>query len=231
MKKAVPTFLLIIALFVKHGYTQENNTEHFEIDAMVGMHHYSSTFFHALNTVTWTQNPAGDYTEFSGYGSSILPSFQITYFFKNNVGITTGIIPITAENDLFVDNANSTNYSYGIDQFNINIGVSGRINPTVSPVSINVGSGFIIAPFNISESISSATGGSYLTGNDAGLGFYGHAAFKIKIIPLLSFKTEFVYSYIPASITLYGADGNIEQNTENLNIGGLTLKPGFTFHF
>lgn len=230
MKKlAITIFILTFALV--NGFAQDNKTKHFEVDAMVGMHSYSSSFFHAINSVTWIQDPASNFTEFSGYGKSMLPAINVSYFFNNNIGVTAGFLAITAENDLYVDDGTETNYDYSADQYNVNLGITGRIHFQESPFSIHMGSGFVVGDFDISESFTNNSGGTYLTGNDAGIGYYGSAAFHIKIISFLSFKSELVYSFIPAEITLYGSDGNIEQNVSNLNVGGVALKTGLSFQF
>ena len=226
MKKLL--IISLIGIITIYGKAQEESTKHFEADLMVGMHHYSSSYFHAINSITWVQKPPVNYTEFSGYGTSILPSVQVSYFFSNNIGIAAGLTAITAENDLYVDDTTGTNYDYCTDQFNINLGISGRVDFRDSPISLNMGSGLIIAPFDISQSIESNTGGSYMYGNDSGVGFYGNASFQIKIISFLRFKTQLSYSFIPASITLYDTDGNVEKNIKNLNTGGITLKTGLS---
>ncbi|GEM_PF-4435908 len=228
MKKII--LISFITLFAANQiFAQEEKK--FEVNAMVGMHHYSSSFFHAINTVTWVQDPAGNFTDFSGYGTSILPAVNVSYYFNTTLGVTAGITPITAENDLYVDDATGTYYDYSADQFNINLGVSGRVFFDGTPLSLNMGSGFIFAPFDISQNIESSAGGSYLEGSDVGAGFYGNASFQIKIFSFMQYKTQFSYSYIPASITLNDTDGNVEQNINNLNVGGITLKTGFSFHF
>lgn len=226
---AIFTFFILLGIF--QANSQENQKKHFEVDAMLGMYSYSSSFFHAINSVTWIQDPASNTTEFSGYGKSALPAINLSYFFENNIGITAGFLAITADNELYVDDATGTNYDYCVDQYNISLGVTGRFSFKESPFSINMGSGFIVAPFDISESITYNSGGSYLTGNNAGLGFYINTSFQLQIISFLRFKTELNYSYIPAEITLYGDEGNVEQNINNLNIGGIALKTGLSFQF
>ena len=230
MKKI--TIILSILVFTSTiGLTQSNEKNHFEIDAMIGMYSYSSSFFHAINSVTWIQDPASNITEFTGYGKSMLPAINVSYYFKNNIGVTAGFLVITAENDLYVDDGTGTNYDYSADQYNVNLGITGRIQLNDSPFSMQMGSGLIVAGFDISESFTNNSGGRYLTGNDAGFGFYGSAAFNMRIISFLSFKTELAYSFIPAEISLYGSDGNIEQNISNLNVGGVALKTGLSFQF
>jgi len=230
MKKST-LILSIFLITMSTGFAQDDQTNHFEVDAMVGMHSYSHSFFQAMNSVTWIQDPASNITEFSGYGKSILPAINVSYYFKNDIGITAGLLVITAENDLYVDDGTSANYDYSADQFNVNLGITGRIHFQDSPFAIQMGSGFVAGKFDISESFTNNSGGTYLTGNDAGLGLYGSAAFQVKIVSFLSFKTELVYSFIPAEITLYGSDGNIEQNISNLNVGGIALKTGLSFRF
>ncbi len=230
MKKfTIVTVALLIAIM--QGFAQDEKNKHFEIDAMIGFYSYSSSFFHALNSVTLIDGVPGATAEFSGYGESILPAFNVSYFFKNNIGITAGFLAISASNDLFVDDASGTNYNYCIDQYNISLGITGRLNFKESPLSVNIGSGIIAAPFDISESITTNSSGSYLSGNNGGVGFYGNAAFQIKIISFLSFKTEFNYSFIPAGITLNNDEGTVQQNIDNLNIGGITLKTGLSVQF
>jgi hypothetical protein len=227
--KKVTIIVLTLAFSIIKGFAQSEKTKHFEIDAMVGMHSYSSSFFHAINSVTWIQDPPSNVTEFSGYGTSILPAVQISYIFDNNIGIATGIVPITADNELFVEDETGTNYDFCVDQFNVNLGIVGRIQFSTLPVSINTGSGLMFSPFDISESIESNSGGSYLEGSDWAAGYYANASFQIRIVSFLRFKTQFTYSFIPASITLYDNEGNIEQNIHNLNVGGITLKTGLSF--
>ena len=230
MKKLTITIFILTFAFV-NGFSQDEKTKHFEVDAMLGMHSYSSSFFHAINSVTWIQDPASNITEFSGYGKSMLPAINVSYFFKNNIGITAGFLAITAENDLYVDDGTGSNYDYSADQYNVSLGVTGRIPFKQSPFSIHMGSGFVVGDFDISESFTNNSGGTYLTGNDAGFGYYGSAAFQVRIISFLRFKTELVYGFIPAEITLHGSDGNIEQNISNLNVGGIALKTGISFQF
>jgi hypothetical protein len=230
MKKITFTILILAFAFVQ-GFSQDEKTKHFEVDAMLGMHSYSNAFFHAINSVTWIQDPSSNMTEFSGYGKSIQPAVNISYFFKNSIGVTAGLLVISAENDLYVDDGSGSNYDFSADQYNVSFGVAGRIHSNGSPFSIQMGSGLVVANFDISESFTNNNGGTYLAGNDVGLGYYGSGAFRIRILSFLSFKTELAYSFIPAEITLYGSDGNIEQNINNLNIGGMAIKTGLSFQF
>ncbi|HMA62807.1 MAG TPA: hypothetical protein VKP78_09180 [bacterium] len=230
MKKII-LVALVLLLFVHLNFAQNSSKKHFEIDVMAGMNHYASSFFHARNSVLWYTDPAGNLTDFSGYGRSVLPAFNLNYFFNNGIGITAGGSPITADNSLYVDDGTASNYDYCIDQVNINVGIAGRLDVPNSPLSLNFSSGLIVAPFDISKSYESNSGGSYLEGDDLGVGFYGDASFQIKIISFLRIKTMIRYSFIPAEITLYGSDGKMEQNIHNLNIGGIAIKSGLSFQF
>lgn len=230
--KKITIITLISILAVSKVFAQNEKTRHFEINAMVGMHHYASSYFHAINSVTWFQNPDGNIPQFSGYGTSILPAFNASYFFNNNIGITAGITPINAENVLELGDTIGTRYSNTMKQNNINIGIVGRVYFEESPISINMSTGIVISPFEITNTFDSNTSGSYLTGNTTGIGFYGSGSFQIRIIKFLNFKTQFSYSFIPTEVNLFNPNNaDIEQNINNLNIGGLTVKSGLSVNF
>lgn len=226
--KLIPAIILILTLIITSGFSQDKETKHFEIDVMLGMHQYSSSFFHAMNSVTWNADGSNK-PAFSGFGTSILPAFNVSYFFENNIGITAGVIPINAENDLYIDDP--ITYDYSADQLDIHLGVTGRVTFSNSPFALCMGTGLVLATFDLTTNIETATGGTYLSGNSAGLGFYANTSFQINIISFLNFKSELTYSFIPSDINLNDSDGNIEQNINNLNIGGTTLKTGLTFQF
>lgn len=228
MKKMTIIFLTL-ALASSNGFAQDEETRHFEIDVMVGMHQYSSSFFHAVNSVTWYHNPDGNIPQFSGFGTSMMPAFNVSYFFNNDIGISVGYSPISAEHSLYIENTG--NYYNRIEQNNISIGVIGKINTKETPISINVGAGFIIAPYEISKHFETDAGGYYLDGSSTGAGLYGMASFQIRIMEFLQYKTGIDYNFIPTDINLYDTSQDIEENIENLNIGGFTLKTGLSFIF
>lgn len=227
--KQITIIFLVIILATSNGFAQNEKTKHFEVDVMMGMHQYSSSFLHAINSVTWYHNPDGNTQQFSGFGTSMMPAFKVSYFFTNNIGVSIGYSPIIAEHSLYVENTG--NFYNRIEQNNLSIGVIGKINSQETPISINFGTGFIIAPFEISKHLEVDPGGFYLDGSSTGAGLYGMASFQIKILSFLQFKTGFDYSFIPTDINLYDSDQDIEQNIENLNIGGFTIKTGLSFNY
>jgi len=227
--KQITIILIVSILTISNGFGQNEKTKHFEIDVMAGMHNYSSSFFHAINSVTWYHNPDGNMSRFSGYGTSMMPAFNVSYFFNNDIGISIGYSPINAQHSLYIKGTG--NFYNKAEQNNISIGVTGRISSKEKPISLNFGTGFIIAPFEINKHLEVNPGGFYLDGSSTGAGLYGMASFQIRILSFLQFKTGFNYSFIPADINLYDSGQDIEENIENLNIGGFTIKTGLSITF
>ena len=186
MKKiTIITTLFLLTIF--QVFAQNEKDKHFELDVMLGMHSYSNSFFHAINTVTLVDGVPGNSTEFSGYGTSMLPSLNFGYFFSNNIGIRAGFTPITVKNDIEMENGTRVDYnSNSITQYNINFGIEGKVRFNESPFLINMGSGIIAAPYDIAKNIESSSGVYYLSGNNTAFGYYANASFQIRII---SFST------------------------------------------
>jgi len=227
--KKITIMLLVLVLGISSAFAQIEKMTHFEIDTMVGAHQYSSSFFHAINSITWYNNPDASIPNFSGFGTSLMPSFNVKYFLSKNIGIFISYSPIIAENSLYVENIG--NYYNKIEQNNISVGVIGKIISTETPLSMNFGTGFIVAPFEINKHFDSDLGGFYLDGTSTGAGFYGMASFQIKILSFLQFKSEVNYSFIPTNINLTDSDQDVVENIENLNIGGFIIKTGLSFNF
>ena len=85
------TKLTIIAFFliIGNAHAQDENLKHFEIDVSVNFWTPSSTHMKATNSVTQVHID-DNYTSYggiSGYGTSIAPVLNLTYYFKNNLGI------------------------------------------------------------------------------------------------------------------------------------------------
>jgi outer membrane protein W len=226
--------IITILLSITNVHAQNESFKHFEIDASINLWTPSSMHIKATNSVT--QVHIGDnYTSYggiSGYGTSIAPALNVSYYFKNNLGISLGFYPLIMNNELHVIETESTfsNYENEASIINFTIGLSGRM-PTSSAFSLYYGFGINFVPnYNLMMTLSTeSTDPSDLEANDLALGLYLKSGVEIKLFKFISFKAGIDYSFIPSELEYTNSEG-VKIN-EKTNLGGLGLQTGFSFNF
>jgi len=230
------TKLTIIAILfsIATVHAQNENFKHFEIDASVNFWTPSSTHMKATNSVTQVRID-DNYTSYggiNGYGTSIAPALNLSYYFKNNLGISLGFYPLIMDNKLNVFETDSTfsNYENEAALINFTLGLSGRI-PTSSAFSLFYGFGINLVPVYdlMMTSSTESSDPRDLEANDGTVGFYLKSGIKINLYKFISLKAGFEYSFIPVELE-YTNSENVKIN-EKTNLGGLGVQTGLSFNF
>lgn len=226
--------IIAIILTVANIYAQNEKFKHFEIDASVNFWTPLSSHMKATNSVTQYAID-GNYTSYggiSGYGNSIAPTLNLTYYFKNNLGISLGFYPLIMDNKLSVIETDSTFSSYENEGsiVNFTLGLSGRI-PASSAFNLFYGFGVNFVPnYDLMMTYSNQSSDpSDIEAIGLALGFYFKTGIRIKLSKFISLKTGIQYSYIPSELE-YTNNGGTEIK-EKTNLGGMGLQTGLSFNF
>ncbi|MCF6185760.1 MAG: hypothetical protein L3J56_14270 [Bacteroidales bacterium] len=221
-------------LTVTSAYAQNKDFKHFEINASVNFWTPSSTHMKATNNITQL-HINDNYTSYggiSGYGTSIAPALNLTYYFKNNLGISLGFYPLITDNKLNVQETDTTftNYENEAAIMNFTLGLTGRIN-TSEILNLYYGFGVNFVPnYDLMMTISTESSNpSDLEANDIAAGCYFKTGIQIKLYKFISLKTGIEYSFIPTELEYSNSEG--VQINEKTNLGGLGLQTGLSFNF
>jgi len=226
--------LLAVLISIASVQAQTENYKHFEINASVNFWTPSSIHMKAANSVT--QVHVGDnYTSYggiSGYGTSIAPALNLTYYFKNNLGISLGFYPLIMDNKLHVLETDSTfsNYENEGSIVNLTLGLSGRMS-TSSAFSLFYGFGINFVPnYYLMMTLSTESSDpSDLEAIDLAFGFYLKSGIKIRLYKFISLKAGIEYNFIPSELEYTNSEG-VKIN-EKTNLGGLGIQTGLSFNF
>ena len=230
------TKITIIAFFFFIGsvHAQNENFKHFEIDVSVNFWTPSSTHMKATNSVTQVHidDNYTNYGRISGYGTSIAPTFILTYYFKNNLGISLGFYPLIMDNKLHIQKTDTSfsNYENEASIANLTLGLAGRM-PISTTFRLFYGFGINFVP-NYDLMMTSSTENSDpsdLQANDLALGFYLKTGVKIKLYKFIYLNAGIEYSFIPLELEYTNSEG-VKIN-EKTNLGGLGLQIGLSFNF
>lgn len=226
--------IIVILLFIVNIYSQNENFKHFEIDASVNFWSPLSAHMKASNSVTQVKIE-DDYTSsggISGYGTSIAPTLNISYYFKNNLGISLGFYPLIMDNELHILETDTTNSNYENEGIiiNLTLGMSGRMYAS-SAYSLYYGFGINFVPhYDLMMTYSTESyDPSDLEVIDIAFGFYFKTGIKIKLCKFMALKAGIEYSFIPSELEYTNSEG-VKIN-EKTNLGGLGIQTGLSFNF
>ncbi len=227
-------FIIPLLLTFLSTQAQDDNFKKLEFDASVNFWTPSALQMKAINSVTQIYYDNNYYStgDFGGFGTSIVPAFNLTYYFKNDIGISLGFYPLSMDNELHVQTTDSTtsNYENYASISNLTLGVSGRLS-TSEAFSLYYGTGINYVP-NYDLTITTSTESTDPPDLDAlgsAVGFYFKTGIKFKVYKFLSINTGFDYTFIPCEIEFTSNDG-VKIN-EKTNLGGFGFKAGLTFSF
>ncbi|HUX55288.1 MAG TPA: OmpW family outer membrane protein [Williamwhitmania sp.] len=227
--------IIAVLLTVANVHAQTENFKHFEVDASINFWTPSSLHMKATNSVTQV-NVNNNYTSsggINGYGTSVAPALNLTYYFKNNLGISLGVSPIIMDNKLHVVETDSTfsNYENEASIIIFTLGLSGRI-PTSSPFSLNYGFGINFVPaYDLMMTLSTESSDPPdMEATGMAVGVYFNAGAKIKITNSIYFNTALAYSFIPVELEYTNGEHSAKIN-EKTNLGGLALQTGLSYSF
>lgn len=225
--------LIAIMTIVINAKAQDDKTNHFEIDAGVMFWTPTSMHLNSINGVTQYAYPNGTYMasgSCSGYGTSIAPGLQVKYYFENNFGLALGFNLVHMDNELSVQETDSTytGYENMADIANFTLGFSGRY------LSSDLFQFFYEAGIDLVANYSFTIHNSNSTDLDANsgpaIGLYCKTGVNIKLFRAVYLNTALSYSYIPAEIEYANNDYSVKMN-EKTNLGGIALQTGLAFNF
>jgi hypothetical protein len=233
--KAKRLILTVLFLFVFSLINAQNEKfKHFEADLGVNFWSPSSIHLKGSNSLTRIQYNGTSVGSggISGYGTSFAPKFNLTYRFKNNLGVSLGFYPVITDNELFVQKTDTTfsGYENMSSIINFTLGLTGNVS-TNSVVEIYYGFGLNFIPnYEFTMHVSTETGSSSdLEASDIAGGPYFKTGMKIKLYKFLYFKSGMEFSIIPTELEYTNSEG-VTYN-EKTNIGGLGLHVGLSFVF
>jgi len=228
--------ILFFILFSLNSFSQNSKFKHFEIDLALSFWSPNSSVLQATSTVTNISIPDANYTYTSashgGFGNSFAPDFKLSYFFKNNFGLSVGFNPVMMTNDMFVQLSDTTSVQYNnyAEIMNITIGFTKRIINTEKLVFSFGGGLNAVADVGIHIETIGTDYQTYLEGQNGNVGLYIDLGLKMQIYKAIYFKTAFKYSRV--SIDDFGLHGeNIEIRYKELELGGTAIIAGLSFVF
>jgi outer membrane protein W len=226
------TKLTIIAFFliIGNAHAQDENLKHFEIDVSVNFWTPSSTHMKATNSVTQIHINDNYISNggISGYGTSIAPKIDMTYYFNNCLGISLGFYPLIMDNKLNIQKTDTSFVNYENEAFiaNFTLGFAGKI-PTSTIMTLYYGFGFnFVANYDLEKKASKQLD---IEANDMTGGLYLKMGIKIKLYKFLSLISGIEYSFIPSKLEYTNSEG-VKIN-EKTDLGGLGLQTGLSFNF
>jgi len=215
---------------------QTEKLKHFEINASVNFWTPTSLHLKTSNSVTQYSYPDGTYVStraLSGFGTSLAPGLNVTYYFNNKIGISLGFHMVHMDNELSVQETDSTfsRYENIADIPNFTLGVTGKLLTSESfqlfyETGINFISGYGLELQYSDESSDPPD----MNADGLALGVYCKTGANIKIVKSLYFKTALMYSYIPTEIEYTNGEASAKMN-EKTNLGGICLETGLSFNF
>lgn len=228
--------VIAIILTIANVHAQNENFKHFEIDASANFWTPLSTHMKSTNSVTQYVYPDGTYVSMGaldGFGTSVAPGLNLTYFFKNKIGVSLGFYMVHMDNELSVQNTDSTFSSYEnlADIPNFTLGLTGKLFTSESlQLFCETGINFIPSYSFEMQYSSESSAPPDMDADGVAIGVYCKMGANIKIVKSLYFKTALMYSFIPTELeyTNWGASAKIKEKT---NLGGIGLETGLSFNF
>ena len=230
------TKLTIIAILftIACAQAQDTKIKHFEINVSANFWTPSSSHLKATNSVTQihiNDNYISD-GGISGYGTSIAPKIDLTYYFNNRLGISLGFYPLIMDNKLNIQKTDTSFVNYENEAFiaNFTLGLAGKI-PTSTIMTLYYGFGFnFVANYDLEKKVSTQNSNPPdIEANDMTGGLYLKTGIKIKLNKFLSLISGIEYSFIPAELEYANSEG-VKIN-EKTNLGGIGLQTGLSFNF
>jgi len=212
---------------------QNEKYKRFEIDVCVNFWTPSSQHLKATNSITqvYVDDNYASTGVIGGYGNSIAPDIDLTYYFKKNLGVTLGFSPIFMNNEMNIQESDtsSTIYENTGSIINFTLGLTGTISNS-SNIKLFYGFGVNFVP-NYTFTKHIEEGGNYfdIEASNLAFGFYFNTGMKIKLSKFISLKAGIDYSYLPADPEYSNSDG--VKIFESANIGGIGLQTGLSFNF
>ena len=229
------TFIIILMSFASlHAQTEK--FKHFEINASVNFWTPTSLHLKTSNSLTHYTYPNGSYVStgaLSGFGTSLAPGLNIKYYFNNKIGISLGIYMIHMDNELLVQETDSTFSSYEniADIPNFTLGVTGKLlTSEFLQLFYETGINFIPGYSFELQFSSESSNPQDINAEGVALGVYGKTGATFKIVKSLYFKTALLYSFIPTELEYTNSEGSAKTN-EKTNLGGIGLETGVSFNF
>jgi len=227
------TFMLTLFVF---SYGQTEKIKHFEFDTSIMLWSPSSLSLLSNNSVTQYAYPDGSYLSagsISGYGTSITPALDFTYFFNKELGITLGFEHVNMDNELSVIETDSTSSNYENIASVDHLTLGGMIRLDHSPrVRSYYSFGIdLVANYDLEQQYSDESSDPPdLNADDSAIGLYFEAGLRVRLYKFVSLNSGLNYSYIPVEMEYTNSEGTVKIN-EKTNLGGIGLKTGLTFDF
>lgn len=236
--KAVLILLFAFAFHLQ-CYSQADKVKHFEINVSALFWTPTGKQIKAFNTNRIVEHSSIKSSDphAVGYGGCIAPKLELTYYFKNHLGITLGFNYLSLTNELefepdsynpdmigFIHHIRNTGHLY-----NIQLGYSGKTN-TLKKVNLIYGAGInLLAHYHLERTTNYESAGPPYDAKGTSLGVYLNTGIIIPIYKFLSLKTAFEYSYIPTTVKNVSIFNDIYE--EKTNLGGIAGQIGISFNF
>ncbi len=209
---------MIIALNIK---AQDSTYKHYEV-SMSAM--YWSPLSAHLSGGYYT--PGNLFSKFAGYGNTIAPTINMTYYFKSNIGISV------AYNYMALEKMQE-DYKNIAEFHNIRFGIRGRFfEKSLLGLSFSTGINYV-PNYNFKVPMRfSKPQGMELNAKGSTYGAYFNARLRVRIYKGLSFITSFDYTYIPVELNYSATYQNYELvQIEKTNLSGIGIQTGLSFIF
>lgn len=217
MKKIFITLLLLFSLI----YTKAQDSTYIHFDIKVSAIFWTPTSTHLLGTYR-----IGSFNKVDGFREAVIPAVELSYFFKNNIGISVGY------NYLQLEKVEGE-YKNAAYINNLRLGISGRLyEKSRFGFTFSTGLNYIASYDMMMDHGDPRLDPSNLRATGTSIGVYFNTGINIKIFKGLYFATQFDYTYIPTELTYTYSDDILDlTQTEQSNLGGLGLQMGLGFQF
>ena len=228
-------FLLFLAT-LDTACAQDEQASRFAVEASAIFWSPTALHLKKTNSITQIKYPDGTYISsgvLSGYGTSLAPNLNLSYYFSRNLGLTVGLHLVHMDNELTVYETDSTFSSYEnlADIPNITLGLAGRVFPAESlSLFYEAGLDFIPGYMLEMQFASESADPPDLDATGLALGVYARTGARIRIARVLLVKTALIYSFVPLGLEYTNSENNVKINTDS-NLGGIGFEVGLSFSF
>ena len=209
---------MIIALNSK---AQDSTYQHFEISASAMYWHPLSG--HLIGGYSIRNNYG---TKYNGFGNTIAPAINVSYYFDSNIGLSLSYNYIALEEE---QGATTNSASF----HNIRLGFTARIfEKSLFGLSFSTGINYVPTYSFSMPMLFSNPQGNILSTNGNTFGAFFNAGMSIRVYKGLVFITSFDYTYIPVELDYNTTTQNILlEQIETTHLGGLGVQAGLGFRF
>jgi len=219
MKRII--IIIVVLILSLNTNANDSTATHFEVSA--SMLYWQPLSAHLIGYDDYLIN---SYAALYGFGNTIAPSINISYYLNNGVGMSFGYNYLHLEKT----EANKTNAA---TLHNLRLGLGARLFKE-SLISISFFTGInMVAHYDFEMPLAFTNSeGLYFTTDGYAMGAFFSAEANFHIYKSFFIHTSLEYTYIPTELKYSTVYTNIPiSQTEKTNIGGVGIMLGLAYRF